>query len=125
MTRQDLISGTPIRRLRIYYPVSGARPRIEGRFLGVVRMPADPPLFGVVVIPTRATVLNGQEIGADSAMVIDPRCLVRDVETGEVLYNPRANLETMDDGMREWMAENPMWPVVKMAATDPPTGETP
>jgi hypothetical protein len=67
-----------------------------------------------VIILDEPTTIHGQTLEVDGALVLDPRCLIRNHLTGEVAYNPRDHYDRLEAVWREWLDEHPNWPARKI-----------
>lgn len=100
-------------KLRITYAVSAEDVVVEGRFMGLVGVPGSDGaevLYTPMVQMGADTRIRGQRVARGEVLALDPRCLVRDPVSGEVIYNPREHVEELDQPFVEWLEENPDWP---------------
>jgi hypothetical protein len=72
------------------------------------------PIHMVALVANKPVKIRGAFLLRGQAVAVDPRCLIADVDTGSVEYDPREYLDKMDGGMRAWMEQNPEWPQVKI-----------
>lgn len=54
--------------------------------------------------------IDGHRFPDGRGMLIDPRSVILNQETGEVLYTPRAHINDLPKGWQDWLAANPEWP---------------
>lgn len=72
-------------------------------------------------------VLAGPEMKAGELMVLDPRVVIRQRDTGAIIYQPRVALaerNPFDGWMQHWMRACPDWPDRWIADGTWPEGET-
>lgn len=97
----------------VFYPVSRHASHLTGH-LGTLPLPEADRTADVTdcvgVILTAPCDTQGQHMEAGSMVLIDPRCLVRDVDDGTLLYNPREHVNEMGPTFRTWMDAHPEWP---------------
>ena len=98
------------RKLHVIYAASDREATVKGDFQGMVRVPGEPPLYSPMILLREDGRVGNTRTRAGQTMVIDPRCLVLDVDTGEIVFNPRDHLDLMTEDMRNWMDEHPDWP---------------
>ncbi len=93
-------------KIRFDYP-SGIHMTLEGAFLAAG---AIGPEY-VPAIEVHEPITFGEErIEPGGALVLDPRCLCVEIETGNVLYNGREHYDRLHPRFRRWFDENPGWP---------------
>jgi len=98
------------RKLRVLYP-SGNVVEVDGVWKGV--MMAEGTLCPTAEL-TRSQRLNGQMMTRGGLFVADPRAVVLDSRTGEVLYQPRGPMYAgLSATWKELLDEIPDWPPVE------------
>jgi hypothetical protein len=117
------------RRVLVRYP-SGHRAILVGDFLGPgytdgssagpVWRRIDPAIGwpgdqdddgkGVAMLVTKDSYINHQRVKANSVVLLDPRAVCDDHDTGERLFAPSLLTAGTCRWVVEWLQENPTWP---------------
>jgi hypothetical protein len=66
--------------------------------------------------PTVADEIDGIPIIPGMPMTPEPRVLCVNLETGELLADPRERLDEMPQELRDFMEQNPDWPLPQLAS---------
>lgn len=116
-------------RVLVRYP-SGHRAILVGDFLGpgyIDGVPGSPgwrridPAVGwpldqaddgkaIALRVTKDSYVNGQQVKAGGVVLIDPRAVCEDDETGERLFSPSLLTPGTCQWVVDWLQEHPAWP---------------
>lgn len=95
-------------QIKVYYP-SGNTFTLCGQWKGPGRIGS----FNAILIIADETVKIGNQVVTKGGCLIgDPRGVYQDLETGQVLYNPRDHIVGMEKVWVEWLGQHPEWPAV-------------
>ena len=97
-------------RIRFYFP-DGLELEMVAQ-TELVELDDGSPTFRA--LPMESEMSGEIPIIAGVPMVPDSRCLCADLESGEVLYNPRDHVERMSDEFQAFFSENPQWPLQQL-----------
>ncbi len=95
--------------IKIYYP-SGNILNVEGDWLGPGNVEGTPVV--AIIVRGKTSIPGNKQLEKDSVLVVDPRGVCRDMDSEQVIYNPRDCLVGMDQWAVDWLLKNPQWPAV-------------
>ena len=84
--------------IKAFYP-SGAVLDIKGKWTGPIKVGEQCSIM-----------IHDFNGNAGEVMLGDPRGVYQDKDTGEILYEPRANKKGMNKWILDWLRDNPSWP---------------
>lgn len=98
--------GVEVSRIRVLYP-SGRNVTFTGLYEGTLDIDG---CLTVLVTPDRDFHIGDHFVAAGSALLLDPRAVVLDLDASVTLYSPAR--EGLGSELDEWMGAHPEWPAV-------------